>query len=426
MKKKVFLVLLLTALSLSEIALAQDFNAQIQGIINAIPKIEAVSELKCRVEKRKSYDYDYLTQNISTAFSLENENATKLDPLRPKFSAYRIFINHHQLPIYFDQEDDHWRKELSGFKYNIRYYSPSLYTPGLLQPAPGILQFDFKGAAYDTLSKYCEEFLKYRNHFNELARIFSAGNSDTTISGILMSIKDVFSQESFKKTLINMDLSDEELVNLIESKLEELKGIIDRINNYYPTETTRIDFSNIEKVKVAFKEMRDGIKELYMGFLKGTYFMGRERIKTNPGDRERAVETFKKMDKAVEKIKEAERSLRASLKFEPGEIKTDPYATDIAVFPPGIFGQPGGLIGYKAISPQTIFDKLKNFLFELSPWLFVILIIGGGFIYLLVPYDPDKFRRAGWNWISFAIAGYFLLLISTGIITLLKNILGVP
>jgi hypothetical protein len=102
-----------------------------------------------------------------------------------------------------------------------------------------------------------------------------------------------------------------------------------------------------------------------------------------------------------------------------GKIEVATVSVPIAVKPPGFFGQE-----FSSITPETIFDKIKGFLFDLAPYVFTLLLIIGGLLYLLTPVS-DQIKK-GSEVIKWAVIGYFLLLVITGVITLLKTVLGGP
>jgi len=102
-----------------------------------------------------------------------------------------------------------------------------------------------------------------------------------------------------------------------------------------------------------------------------------------------------------------------------GKIKVTTVTVPIAVKPPGFFGKE-----FSEIKPETIFDKIKGFLFDLAPYVFTLLLIIGGLLYLLTPVS-DQIKK-GSEVIKWAVIGYFLLLVITGVVTLLKSVLGGP
>jgi hypothetical protein len=102
-----------------------------------------------------------------------------------------------------------------------------------------------------------------------------------------------------------------------------------------------------------------------------------------------------------------------------GKIEVATVSVPIAVKPPGFFGKE-----FSSITPETIFDKIKGFLFDLAPYVFTLLLIIGGLLYLLTPVS-DQIKK-GSEVIKWAVIGYFLLLVITGIVTLLKSVLGGP
>ncbi|MEM5782557.1 MAG: pilin [Candidatus Aenigmatarchaeota archaeon] len=100
-----------------------------------------------------------------------------------------------------------------------------------------------------------------------------------------------------------------------------------------------------------------------------------------------------------------------------GKIEVEPITIPIAIKPSGIFNKL-----FSEITPEDIFNEIKDFLFNISPYIFVILLTIGGLLYLFTPIS-DQIKK-GSEIIKWAIIGYFLLLIITGIVFLLKSILG--
>jgi hypothetical protein len=111
-----------------------------------------------------------------------------------------------------------------------------------------------------------------------------------------------------------------------------------------------------------------------------------------------------------------------TLKFTPGQIEVEVVKMPIAVAPPDLFGRE---FSSEELSPTGIVDKIEEFILNLAPFLFILLVVIGGIFYLLNVFHP-QYLQAGKNWIWWAIAGYVILLIASAIITLLESIVGPP
>jgi hypothetical protein len=108
--------------------------------------------------------------------------------------------------------------------------------------------------------------------------------------------------------------------------------------------------------------------------------------------------------------------------FKPGKVDVKWNLVPVSVCPPGVLG------GGPCSSPSLIdlIKRINQLLLTISPPLFVILIILGGFMYLLTPFDVKKFIETGNRFIKYAIVGYVLLLLVTLIFTIISAILGGP
>jgi hypothetical protein len=110
------------------------------------------------------------------------------------------------------------------------------------------------------------------------------------------------------------------------------------------------------------------------------------------------------------------------IKFKPGEVTVTWTTTSVSVCPPGVLG------GGPCSSPSLIdlIKRINQLLLTISPPLLVILIILGGFMYLLTPFNVEEQIKKGHNYIKYAIFGYILLLLVTLIFTIISAILGGP
>ncbi len=113
--------------------------------------------------------------------------------------------------------------------------------------------------------------------------------------------------------------------------------------------------------------------------------------------------------------------LLASITEVQADVKVTWEEKQLRVCPPGIFGGPP--CQYPDI--QTIIQKIINLILEIAPLVLVILIIVGGFIYMLSTFKPDVIKT-GHRYIQWAVYGYFILLLITLIFTFISAIFGGP
>ena len=72
-----------------------------------------------------------------------------------------------------------------------------------------------------------------------------------------------------------------------------------------------------------------------------------------------------------------------------------------------------------------VLNRLLNFLvLNIAPVLLSIFIIIGGYQILFAMGNPEKIKK-GKNIITYAIVGYLIILLSTGIVSIVFDILGV-
>ena len=109
------------------------------------------------------------------------------------------------------------------------------------------------------------------------------------------------------------------------------------------------------------------------------------------------------------------------IKDKNGKITISWSTTSLRVCPPGIFGtQACEYPDIKKIAQQFI-----GFILEIAPLSLVILIIMGGFIYMLSTFKPDIIKT-GHRYIQWAVYGYIILLLITLIFTFVQAIFGGP
>jgi hypothetical protein len=110
------------------------------------------------------------------------------------------------------------------------------------------------------------------------------------------------------------------------------------------------------------------------------------------------------------------------IEFKPGGVTVTWTTTPVSVCPPGVLG------GGPCSSPSLIdlIKRINELLLTISPPLLVILIILGGLMYLLTPFNVEEQIKKGNKFIWYAILGYILLLLVTLIFTIISAILGGP
>lgn len=108
--------------------------------------------------------------------------------------------------------------------------------------------------------------------------------------------------------------------------------------------------------------------------------------------------------------------------IEPGRVEFSWESTTVKVCPPSIFGS--GACEYPSV--KDIASNVVTFIVNrLAPPILVLLIIIGGFFYLLSPFDVKNIQTAH-NYIKWAVYGYFILLIITAILSVVSVFLGGP
>jgi hypothetical protein len=109
-----------------------------------------------------------------------------------------------------------------------------------------------------------------------------------------------------------------------------------------------------------------------------------------------------------------------------GYIEVQNIDVPIAVIPPVVWSDEHlGTKTLAAITPERVFNEVRNFVFSLAPFVFTILLLTGALFYLLSPFDVEKIKT-GSEYIKWAVFGYFLLLIITSILLALRFIFGGP
>jgi|GEM_PF-1288910 len=106
---------------------------------------------------------------------------------------------------------------------------------------------------------------------------------------------------------------------------------------------------------------------------------------------------------------------------KPGEVVVTWTETTVNPCPPGIFGKNP----CEFVSLMEFIQRVWNFILYLAPFSLTALIIIGGFWFLLITFKPEA-RDIGWRYIKNAVVGYIVLLIISGVFTLIRFIFGGP
>jgi hypothetical protein len=184
-------------------------------------------------------------------------------------------------------------------------------------------------------------------------------------------------------------------------------GIIQKIRNLSKIDPSYViyydfdDFNNYKTFKKNVIEPLTAFKDQFEGFIRNCAAWEREG---------KDIKILQKTLKPIEDI---------IIKEYGGKINVTTVTVPIAVKPPGFFGKE-----FSEIKPETIYEAIKDFLFKLAPYVFTLLLIIGGLLYLITPVS-DQIRK-GSEVIKWAIIGYFLLLVITGVISLVRAIFGGP
>ncbi len=114
--------------------------------------------------------------------------------------------------------------------------------------------------------------------------------------------------------------------------------------------------------------------------------------------------------------------IKGQEKTKPGKVEITWEEKTVSVCPPGIFGLPP--CQYPDII--DVVKRVNEFILNLAPIVLVILIILGGFYYLLTPFEPKKMIEKGHSYIKWAVYGYIILLLVSLIFTFIRAIFGGP
>jgi hypothetical protein len=278
-------------------------------------------------------------------------------------------------------------------------------------------------STFSNLFTFIEKYNKLNTNLKELSSLVGGFNEPPAgLKNYLRNCNLELKSATVTCALVNLNklLNDRPLPDLFdEEKLKALlggkpaKGNIDsyffkhegwnlfKIDPSYVIYYDFDDFKNYKNFKVNVIQPLTAFNDQFEGFIK------------NCAAWERGGKDIKILQNTLKPIEDI------LIKEYGGKIKITTVTVPIAVKPPGFFGKE-----FSEITPETIFDKIKGFLFDLAPYVFTLLLIIGGLLYLITPVS-DQIRK-GSEVIKWAIIGYFLLLVITGVVTLLKTVFGGP
>jgi hypothetical protein len=110
--------------------------------------------------------------------------------------------------------------------------------------------------------------------------------------------------------------------------------------------------------------------------------------------------------------------------IKPGEVRVEWKPKLISVCPPGILRIGGPCEKYPTL--EYLIATTTSLILKISPPLLTLLIIFGGLMYLLTPFNVEEYIKKGHNYIKYAVFGYILLLLVTLIFTIISAFLGGP
>ena len=110
-------------------------------------------------------------------------------------------------------------------------------------------------------------------------------------------------------------------------------------------------------------------------------------------------------------------------KVSKGFVQVKWIKVPFRICPPGIFGSKP--CEYPDI--VSVVKQITDFIvFNLAPSIAVLLVIIGGFMYLLTPINVEEYIKKGHTYIKYAILGYVLLLLTNLIFRAISSLFGGP
>jgi hypothetical protein len=231
----------------------------------------------------------------------------------------------------------------------------------------------------------------------------------------------------------------ESLVEAAHQFVNQYQSFVKRIresaNALYETHKNVKDeetLNNFEKATAAVNKMIQEYKTNYMVSVRemttckhflAVIVKGKTEAGKNIGEFNKDI-----LKPQMQAIEEAKKNLEEAVNIiiKTGSITVTTTEVSIAVIPPVVWSDEHlGTKTLAAITPERVFNEVRNFVFSLAPFVFTILLLAGALFYLLSPFDIEKIKT-GSEYIKWAVFGYFLLLIITSILLALRFIFGGP
>jgi hypothetical protein len=223
-----------------------------------------------------------------------------------------------------------------------------------------------------------------------------------------------------------------QFINQYQSFVKRIKESAKALYKSYKNVKDEETLNNFEKATAAVNKMIQEYKTNYMVSAREMttckHFLAvivKGKTEAGKNSEQFINDILKPQMEAVEELK---RNLQEAIliTLKPAEITVTSTEVPIAVLPPKIFGgEHKGVESLAEITPERIFNEIRDFLFKLAPTLFILLLVVGAIFYLISPINLQNIQT-GSEYIKWAIIGYFLLLVVTGIISAVRVIFGGP
>jgi hypothetical protein len=223
-----------------------------------------------------------------------------------------------------------------------------------------------------------------------------------------------------------------QFVNQYQSFVKRIRESADTLYKTHKNVKDEETLNNFEKATAAVNKMIQEYKTNYMVSAREMttckHFLAvivKGKTEAGKNSEQFINDILKPQMEAVEELK---RNLQEaiSITLKPAEITVTTTEVSIAVLPPVIFtGRHKGTTSLAEITPERILNEIKDFLFKVAPTLFILLLVVGAIAYLITPVNL-QYIQTGSEYIKWAVIGYFLLLVVTGIISAVRVIFGGP
>jgi hypothetical protein len=248
-------------------------------------------------------------------------------------------------------------------------------------------------------------------------------NQDTRGQGNFWAMKMEFSSIGDQQKIQNLIENLDKVITNSRQVLSQKNNIKSWWDNASPIHLDYID--KLEKFK---KDMLDPLNLNYTNTeAEARNYIQALICEKTPGGRDANTVLDNLSEKASSTAQALEETAEyISIHLKPATITVEAREVPIAVLPPKIFGgEHKGAESLAEITPERIFNEIKDFLFKLAPTLFILLLVVGAIFYLISPINLQNIQT-GSEYIKWAIIGYFLLLVVTGIISAVRVIFGGP